>query len=168
MPLQITHVESQIPNIALSSPSCRHWWVHWSISVFSGVADHVSEPQDIVLDFSFAEKQSFLPRGQLTSGSLPLVRADRPKTVINVSVSSPKNVMSNSKNSNTYTPIVLCSLVFAFVMTVCRQCWCNIIFLYLVETWIQELSEYFSSQCNSTSLKYPVCVKNSHVHDTCT
>ena len=46
------------------------------------IAGHVSEPQDIVSDVSFAEKQSFLRRGQLASGDLPAVRTDKCKISI--------------------------------------------------------------------------------------
>ena len=36
------------------------------------VVGRVSEPGDVVSDFSFAEKQSFLHQGRLASGDLPL------------------------------------------------------------------------------------------------
>ena len=42
----------------------------------SAVAGRVSEPRDVVPDFSFAEKQSVLHRDQLASGDLPSVRTD--------------------------------------------------------------------------------------------
>ena len=48
----------------------------------SAVAGRVSEPQDVVSDFSFAEKQSFLRWGWLASGDLPLVHAHGRTTVI--------------------------------------------------------------------------------------
>ena len=42
----------------------------------SAVAGHVSEPRDVVSDFSFGKKQSCLRPGQFASGDLPLSQTD--------------------------------------------------------------------------------------------
>ena len=50
----------------------------------SAIAGRISEPRDVVSDFRFAKKRSFLRLGRLTSGDFPLVHThtDKRTTVI--------------------------------------------------------------------------------------